>query len=62
MSEENDEPIFIEGRQQGGYCVTFDPLDGSSNIDCAVRWAHVLSEENKLKHQSISLPVYLVLP
>ncbi len=38
MSEENDEPIVIEGRQRGGYCVVFDPLDGSSNIDCAVRW------------------------
>ena len=39
VSEENDEPIFVEGRHRGGYCITFDPLDGSSNIDCAVRWA-----------------------
>lgn len=35
-SEENDHPIFLErGRDSGGYAVLFDPLDGSSNIDCA---------------------------
>lgn len=36
VSEEVDEPIFIEGEQSGKYCVVFDPLDGSSNIDCNV--------------------------
>eukprot|EP00842_Homolaphlyctis_polyrhiza_P007100 jgi/Hompol1/97/HPOL_005223-RA len=35
VSEENDEPIFVHA-QQGHYCVVFDPLDGSSNIDCGV--------------------------
>ena len=37
VSEENDEPIFMDQRHRGDYCVCFDPLDGSSNIDCAVR-------------------------
>ncbi|KAI8925845.1 fructose-1,6-bisphosphatase class 1/Sedoheputulose-1,7-bisphosphatase [Entophlyctis helioformis] len=35
VSEENDEAITFEGAQ-GNYCVVFDPLDGSSNIDCGV--------------------------
>ena len=36
VSEENDEPIFVEQSCAGKYCVAFDPLDGSSNIDCNV--------------------------
>lgn len=36
ISEENDEPIEVEPSKQGKYIVTFDPLDGSSNIDCLV--------------------------
>ena len=34
MSEEIDDEIIIEGG--GEYSVVFDPLDGSSNIDCGV--------------------------
>eukprot|EP00897_Mesotaenium_endlicherianum_P008824 jgi/Mesen1/7970/ME000422S07129 len=36
VSEENEEPIYIEAAKRGRYCVVFDPLDGSSNIDCGV--------------------------
>jgi fructose-1,6-bisphosphatase I len=36
VSEENEEAIIIEDRYQGKYCVVFDPLDGSSNIDAGV--------------------------
>jgi fructose-1,6-bisphosphatase I len=36
VSEENEEAILIEKGKRGRYCVVFDPLDGSSNIDCAV--------------------------
>ncbi len=34
-SEENEEPIVIRDNaaSEGGYCVLFDPLDGSSNLD-----------------------------
>ena len=34
-SEENDEPILLRdnAEAEGGYCVLFDPLDGSSNLD-----------------------------
>ena len=36
VSEEDEEAIFVESQYQGKYCVVFDPLDGSSNIDCGV--------------------------
>ncbi|KAI9446453.1 fructose-1,6-bisphosphatase class 1/Sedoheputulose-1,7-bisphosphatase [Lactarius indigo] len=36
VSEELDEAIIIEDRYKGKYCVVFDPLDGSSNIDAGV--------------------------
>ncbi|CAL5185434.1 unnamed protein product [Lathyrus oleraceus] len=36
VSEEDEEAIFVDPSQRGKYCVVFDPLDGSSNIDCGV--------------------------
>lgn len=36
VSEENEHPIAIDADLSGEYIVCFDPLDGSSNIDCAV--------------------------
>jgi len=36
VSEELEDAIIIEGRLKGRYCVVFDPLDGSSNIDAGV--------------------------
>ncbi|KAG9140241.1 hypothetical protein Leryth_014686 [Lithospermum erythrorhizon] len=36
VSEEDEEATFVEKSQRGKYCVVFDPLDGSSNIDCGV--------------------------
>ncbi len=33
ISEENDDPIFVEGAEEEKYIVAIDPLDGSSNID-----------------------------
>ena len=36
VSEELDEAIVIEDEYRGKYCVVFDPLDGSSNIDAGV--------------------------
>lgn len=32
-SEENEEPVLLRERGDGKYCVLFDPLDGSSNLD-----------------------------
>ena len=42
--QENDNEIEVETERQGRYIVTFDPLDGSSNIDCLVsigKWKNV---------------------
>ena len=36
VSEENEEPIIVPAEKAGRFCVAFDPLDGSSNIDCNV--------------------------
>jgi fructose-1,6-bisphosphatase I len=36
ISEEEDQAINVPERNRGHYCVVFDPLDGSSNIDCGV--------------------------
>ena len=36
-SEEDEEPLILRTGSEGGkYCVLFDPLDGSSNLDIAV--------------------------
>jgi fructose-1,6-bisphosphatase I len=32
-SEENEEPVILREVGEGKYCVLFDPLDGSSNLD-----------------------------
>ena len=36
VSEENEKCIEVAEGSRGKYVVTFDPLDGSSNIDCLV--------------------------
>ncbi|RPD66351.1 fructose-1,6-bisphosphatase [Lentinus tigrinus ALCF2SS1-7] len=36
VSEELEDAVIIEGKYKGKYCVVFDPLDGSSNIDAGV--------------------------
>ncbi|KAH9911067.1 fructose-1,6-bisphosphatase [Fomitopsis serialis] len=39
VSEELEEAVIIEDKYRGSYCVVFDPLDGSSNIDAGVNMA-----------------------
>lgn len=36
VSEEDKQAIIVEPEKRGKYVVCFDPLDGSSNIDCLV--------------------------
>ena len=36
VSEENEQIVEVETDKQGKYIIYFDPLDGSSNIDCLV--------------------------
>lgn len=43
VSEEEPEPLLMEGNEQGRFCVAFDPLDGSSNVDCNVSTGTIFS-------------------
>eukprot|EP01036_Dinobryon_divergens_P035622 gene35622-46199_t len=43
VSEEDEEPIIVEEGLSGPFCVAFDPLDGSSNIDCNVSTGTIFS-------------------
>ncbi|XP_054288259.1 fructose-1,6-bisphosphatase 1-like isoform X2 [Macrosteles quadrilineatus] len=43
VSEENEQAIIVEAEKQGKYIVCFDPLDGSSNIDCLVSIGSIFS-------------------
>jgi fructose-1,6-bisphosphatase I len=36
VSEERELPVVVEGAESAKYICSFDPLDGSSNIDCNV--------------------------
>ena len=43
-SEEEDEAVVVRSRADGGrFCVAYDPLDGSSNIDVAVNVGTIFS-------------------
>ncbi|GCC24912.1 hypothetical protein chiPu_0003315 [Chiloscyllium punctatum] len=43
VSEEENDAIIVDSDQQGKYIVCFDPLDGSSNIDCLVSIGTIFS-------------------
>eukprot|EP00443_Scrippsiella_acuminata_P002208 CAMPEP_0115362150 /NCGR_PEP_ID=MMETSP0270-20121206/102561_1 /TAXON_ID=71861 /ORGANISM="Scrippsiella trochoidea, Strain CCMP3099" /LENGTH=523 /DNA_ID=CAMNT_0002784721 /DNA_START=89 /DNA_END=1656 /DNA_ORIENTATION=+ len=44
VSEEQEQAIIIEDKAtRGPFCVAFDPLDGSSNIDCNVSVGSIFS-------------------
>mmetsp|Transcript_6423 Transcript_6423/g.18942 ORF Transcript_6423/g.18942 Transcript_6423/m.18942 type:complete len:342 (+) Transcript_6423:81-1106(+) len=47
VSEENEEPIVVPSGKSGKFCVAFDPLDGSSNIDCNVSVGTIFSVYEK---------------
>lgn len=55
-SEENEHPIVLRDRSDGGrYCVLFDPLDGSSNIDFSVGVGTIFSvlRNDRLKPRDV---------
>lgn len=47
VSEEKEEPIIVPKEKAGKFCVAFDPLDGSSNIDCNVSVGTIFSVYEK---------------
>lgn len=54
VSEENKNMIEIETEKQGKYIVCFDPLDGSSNIDCLVSVGSIFGIYKKLDNADSS--------
>src|SRR6201996_6429556 len=53
VSEENEEPVIINGDDSGRYIIVFDPLDGSSNIDVNVNVGTIFSILKRQPGQSI---------
>merc|ERR1719247_1331585 len=53
VSEENEEPIIVPEANAGRFCVAFDPLDGSSNIDCNVSTGTIFAVYEKVSEGSL---------
>ena len=51
VSEENEKAIEVDIDKQGKYIVAFDPLDGSSNIDCLVSIGSIFAIYKKVTKQ-----------
>jgi fructose-1,6-bisphosphatase I len=51
VSEENENVIEVDVSKQGKYVVTFDPLDGSSNIDCLVSIGTIFGIYRKITNE-----------
>ena len=49
VSEENENIVEVETEKQGKYIVYFDPLDGSSNIDCLVSIGSIFGIAKKVR-------------
>lgn len=49
VSEENEQVILVNPDDAGKYVITFDPLDGSSNIDCGVSVGTIFGIWRQLK-------------
>jgi fructose-1,6-bisphosphatase len=63
VSEELDEAIIVNDRQKGKYCVVFDPLDGSSNIDAGVNIGTIFGIYHIVCHNIlITSHAYLIHP
>ena len=50
VSEENEQCIEVTAAERGKYVVAFDPLDGSSNIDCLVSIGSIFGIWKKVSH------------
>jgi fructose-1,6-bisphosphatase I len=61
VSEEEEEPLFIEEDKAGPFCVAFDPLDGSSNIDCNVSVGSIFSVYRRISSRGTKAKVEDIL-
>ena len=59
-SEEDEQPVVLRDRSEGGrYCVLFDPLDGSSNLDVSVGVGTIFSVLRNDRRKPRDVPHYL---
>lgn len=59
-SEEDEAPILLRSRDDGGrYCILFDPLDGSSNLDYSVGVGTIFSVLRNERRKPRETPHYL---
>ncbi len=61
VSEENEKCIEVSAADRGKYVVSFDPLDGSSNIDCLVSIGSIFGIWRKVNIMSQQILTYLTL-
>lgn len=61
VSEENEQCIEVAAAERGRYVVAFDPLDGSSNIDCLVSIGSIFGIWKKVTMCPLSLSIILPL-
>ena len=60
VSEENENLIEVETDKQGKYIVAFDPLDGSSNIDCLVSIGSIFGIWKKVYICALLFSLFLI--
>ncbi len=56
VSEEIPDAIIVDKSHRGKYCVVFDPLDGSSNIDCNVAVGSIFGIYARSEHDDKKEP------
>src|SRR6266850_2231697 len=59
ISEELEQAVIIEDDFKGKYCVVFDPLDGSSNIDAGVNVGTIFGIYEVVSLHSLFFMMYL---
>lgn len=62
VSEELENAIIIEEKNRGKYCVVFDPLDGSSNIDAGVNIGTIFGIYQIVRCSIYPEPAKLLIP
>jgi len=60
VSEELEEAVIIEEGKRGKYCVVFDPLDGSSNIDAGVNIGTIFGIYKIVRYTCLRLRLRLI--
>ena len=60
ISEEDEFAVTVDSGKAGKYIVTFDPLDGSSNIDCLVSIGTIWGIYKKVNFSHLKLETIII--